>query len=443
MKAVLQLQNTKLKGVKKINRIPGMDKLTTKQFGKVFQVRYMVDAGKGFKMIGFSSKTSSFTKLFSFDMFDATLKPAVSMTIKDGIDEKEFLDFVAKAITSTKYKMPKKIKEAADVRMIKEINPIAIYKELPPEYKFLAIIYGILFAIPLILQARNIVIKVYNWAQERYVAGPAEEKVNAVLFQSQKHDEPAYAVYNNLSSYINFIIEKKANALIIHGPPGMSKTYTTRRTLHFSGMRPGRQYVIEKGASLGLLATYSLLYKNRKRLLILDDFDTPLLNQDVVNLLKSITDTYEKRIVSLPRETILGTLDKGEQTIGVPEKFEFKGQLIIITNLKASQIDRALLSRAPAFEVNYNIKQVLESTKKMLQFINPTIPMKLKEEAYNYILELYKTDKNITVTFRSVKSAIDARVGNPLGWKEMIKVIVSYKNKKISEQYLQFLNITN
>lgn len=433
MRVVLQLQSKRIPGVKKINRVPGVDTLMTKKLGRFYQIKYFVDMGQGMRMIGFSSRDANFKTLFSFDLFDLALKLTVRFEVKKGISDDELLGVVGSILSSTKYKTPRAIKESHVLRIQEGMigNAIELFKALPEDLKFMvgffAVMYGILLAIPVILQARNILIKVGNWAHERYVSGPAEEAINKQLFQGQDPDDPAFAVYDNLKQYINFIVEKKANALIVCGPPGMSKTYTVRRTLHFAGKRPGRDYVIEKGASLGLLATYSLLYKNKKRLLVLDDFDTPLANQDVVNLLKSITDTYTKRIVSLPRERVLGTMDKGESSIGVPEKFEFDGQLVIITNLNKSQIDRALISRAPAFEVNYNVQEILASTKKMLKFINTSVDMKIKEEVYNYILALYKNDKKIDLSFRAVKSAIDARVGNPSGWREMVQVILQYK----------------
>ncbi len=436
MKIILQLQNKRIPGIKKINRVPGVSTIITKKLGKFFQIKYFIDDGKGMRMVGFSSRDATFKTLYSFDLYDMALKLAVRIEVKQGITEAELLNLIGNIATSTKYKMPRPLKEATIQKIGDELSEgigdmMATFKQLPAELKFIVgffgVIYGILLAIPVILQLRNVIVKVGNWAHERYVSGPVEEAINKELFIGQDPDDPAFAVYDNLKQYIDFIINKKANALIICGPPGMSKTYTTRRTLHFAGKRPGRDYVIEKGASLGLLATYSLLYKNRKRLLVLDDFDTPLTNQDVVNLLKSITDTYAKRIVSLPRESVLGTLDKGEKTIGVPEKFEFNGQLIIITNLTKPQIDRALISRAPAFEVNYNIKEIFDSTKKMLKFINPSVNMKIKEEVYDYILLLYKNDKNIDLSFRGVTSSIDARMGNPLGWRDMIKVIVQYE----------------
>ena len=65
----------------------------------------------------------------------------------------------------------------------------------------------------------------------------------------------------------------------------------------------------------------------------------------------------------------------------------------------------------------------------MKKFVNPAVPLAIKEEVYDYILSLYKKDKKITVDFRAFKNAIDARTGNPQGWQGMVKVIVNYRGK--------------
>jgi len=81
--------------------------------------------------------------------------------------------------------------------------------------------------------------------------------------------------------------------------------------------------------------------------------------------------------------------------------------------------------------------------QKITKFVNPKTPIEVKKEVYDYIVKLYRVDKNITVDFRSYKSAIDARVGNPQGWKSMVKLIVGYKGGDIKESYLIKLNYMN
>jgi len=169
------------------------------------------------------------------------------------------------------------------------------------------------------------------------------------------------------------------------------------------------------------------LYKYRKRILILDDFDTPLQNDDVINLIKSITDSYDNRIVSLPKKATLATIETGGDESASPDKFEFKGKLIIITNLSLNQIDSAVLSRAPAIEIAFDSKKIISLIGDMLKFTSPSIDMKIKQEVYQYIISLYKKNPKLQITFRDYKNAVDSRVGNPNGWKEMTAIIVSSK----------------
>ena len=162
------------------------------------------------------------------------------------------------------------------------------------------------------------------------------------------------------------------------------------------------------------------------KILILDDFDKPLRDEDMVNFLKSITDTYKHRILSFPREK---SQMYGSQEVErkVPPKFNFTGKLIIITNLERKDIDRALLSRAPAVEVKFNIQEVLDNLLKMMKFISPSVSMETKMEVYNYILSLYKQNKHINLNFRAFQNAVDARVGIPDHWKEMVRTIVEFE----------------
>ena len=156
---------------------------------------------------------------------------------------------------------------------------------------------------------------------------------------------------------------------------------------------------------------------------MLDDFDKPLKSDDMVNFLKAITDTYSRRIISMPRRKIMSSGDD-QTSESTPESFEYTGKLIIITNLKRDDIDRALLSRIPTLEVAFDSKTVIDATSKMLKFLNPAVPMKIKEEVFVFIKQYYLKHPEITLSFRTFAVAIDARVGDPENWKDMLKYIL-------------------
>ena len=433
MKFTLKLQSEKIPGIKSIRKLPE-DQEKFKSYGNLFLAKYFLDDGKDPKMIAFACKSKSFSKDVLLVLFDLKLRPALFFEMKPEVNKKEFLNFLGKLISTSKFTIPKrKIKN--EVHIISLQNKLKESFDIDDQINIMttlsAILSGITILVSVVMIAQYYFTKVKHAAEEYYVNTTVEVELNNSLFKGQEKNESGFEMFVDLEQQILMVLNKKINAIILCGPPGMSKTYMVRRTLHFNKATPGKDYIIEKGSSLGLTSTYQLLYENRNKLLILDDFDTPLRDPEIVNLLKATTDTYGKRIVSLAREKMVST--QSQSTSAAPRKFEFKGQIILITNLKRNKIDPALASRAPLIEVNYNTKQVIASMEKLLKFISPQVPMNLKLEAFNYVKQLYKNDKNITVTFRTIKSIVDARIGNPKHWKESAKIIVGYKGKAIKE----------
>jgi len=445
----ISLEKQKLPGIQKITKIPGVEKIKTKKSGNLFLIKYFLYKSDGPKMIGITSKSIGFKSVHSIIMFDLKLRPGVTIQLKPNMEKEKFIDFLGQLVAKTKYKKPKRKLTKEDIQRGYNDYLAEIKADLPQgdmdgnlldkAQAFFYIMYGIFVAVLVLLSFWGYIEAVYNWFQEKYVEGPLEQKINKELFTGQEKNESAFSHYTDLINFIEFILKGNQPAMIICGKPGLSKTYMLRRTLYFNGMKPRKDYSIEKGASLGLQSTFDLLYINRKRILILDDFDTPLNDPEVVNLLKAVTDSYGKRIISLPREVVKKDYESGGYS-RTPSKFEFKGRIIIITNLVRNDINKALISRAPLFEVEYDTKQLITMIEDLLKFICPNVPLKVKQEVFDYVMKLYKYDNKIDISFRAFKGCIDARVGNPMGWKNMIHIILDYKGKTIVESYLKSLN---
>ena len=300
MSFVLKLNNIKMKGIQKTISIPGIEEYSTQKSGRLFGVKYMFHPANNNspKMIRISSQDKSFRTIYSIDIYDKKLNPGMMFFPKPDMPKDKVISFIGDIVVSTKFVKPKgRIKESEmpneitlDDKVLNEMSgDVAIIL-------FYAGLMGLMIVINIIVKYRYYFTKVGNWMKEKYIAGPAEQRQNEVLFMGQRGDEPAYAIYQNLVNYIKHVTSGRANAIIICGPPGMSKTFTVRRTFHFMGLKPLRDYNIVKGSALTLGATYEMLYQNRNRILVLDDFDTPLKNLDMVNMLKAVTDSYEKRI---------------------------------------------------------------------------------------------------------------------------------------------------
>ena len=152
----------------------------------------------------------------------------------------------------------------------------------------------------------------------------------------------------------------------------------------------------------------------------------PQLNEQELNELQTLL----KEKLSIITDTNQLFLDIAGQTVVEQEKAENElPKSIIITNLKRSDLNPALISRVPVYEMNFNSKEIVKSLQDLLKYINPSISLDIKQEVLNYVLELYRKDPTITIDFRAFKSSVDARVGNPTMWKEMVKVITNYKGK--------------
>lgn len=435
-KIATMFDKQRIPGIRSIKKYPAIDQEKFKTYGPLFIQKYFLNDGKKpNKMVGFGSKSKSLTDPVVFILYDLKMQPAVFFEFKSNYDIKGFLNFVGKLITKTKFTFPKKV---IGEQEIKVIDNISISENAVEKW---SVAQGILSGL-LILTSVYMLLSFYfkaakYAAQERYAATTVENDLNKELFEGQQQKESGFEMFANLENYLQMVINKKMNSLILCGPPGMSKTYMVRRTLYFAQKKPGSDYVIEKGSSLGLNSVYQLLYNNRTKLLILDDFDTPLSNEDIVNLMKAVTDSYGKRIVSLSPEKTESTQDS--TMAAAPAKFEFTGQLIIITNKKKEQLDMALRSRSPVVEVNFDTKQIMTAMDKLIKFVTPQVPLTIKMEVLDYIKTLQKNDTKVNITFRSVKASVDARMGNPDDWKTMVRLIVDYKGKRINERATDYL----
>lgn len=419
MSNIQNLDKIKISNVNKIVKIPGVEEYKDKGT-KLFGIKYFLFTNK-FKKIPLSimitAKDQSFKNLYSIEVFDKRSRPAFAFALKPNETDETVIDIISK-LSSTSY-----VKESKG--FLNDYLNIIQEGRIPTELGLsgLAILFNVIvLGITLYSYIYPKIKEIINRRTERLMAGKAIQEENEKLFKGQQENEPAFEMYSKLQNFIKFVIKGKAPAMILCGPPGMSKTYIVRRTFHFQKLVPGKDYVLEKGSLLELPSVYDLLYFNRERILVLDDFDKPLRNPDVIDMLKAITDSYERRILSFPKEDVF--VRGGEIVRKAPSKFDYKGKLLIITNMTKSQIDRALLSRAPAFEVHHDTKEVIESFEKLIKFIKPHVNIELKREVLDYILELYAKHPNLKIEFRMFVSAIDARVGNPEFWKEMTETIV-------------------
>lgn len=133
------------------------------------------------------------------------------------------------------------------------------------------------------------------------------------------------ARYDGLKNYVRQMGEGKVRSLIVNGPAGVGKTYNVNAFL--TEYCPN-QYKSVSG-HITMLSLYAALYahRNEGQVLVLDDTDGVFSKVDGLNLLKAAMDTKASRDISWESSSaMLGAM-------GLPNRFEFKGAVILITNV--------------------------------------------------------------------------------------------------------------
>jgi hypothetical protein len=127
-------------------------------------------------------------------------------------------------------------------------------------------------------------------------------------------------------------------AMIVSGPPGVGKSFGVEEVLSKDGLfdtlgarKP--RYEIVKGA-MSALGLYAKLYEfsDPKSVLVFDDCDSILMEDLSFNILKGALDSSKKRYIAWNTDSRL------LRSEGIPDRFEFKGAAIFITNIKFEHV---------------------------------------------------------------------------------------------------------
>ena len=127
-------------------------------------------------------------------------------------------------------------------------------------------------------------------------------------------------------------------AMIVSGPPGVGKSHGVETEIEkaclfdkLAGKRLRAEVVKGSATPIGL---YQTLYKysDTNCVVVFDDCDSILLDDVALNLLKGALDSGKKRTISWLSES------SALRREGIPDRFEFKGSVIFITNLKFDQM---------------------------------------------------------------------------------------------------------
>jgi len=237
--------------------------------------------------------------------------------------------------------------------------------------------------------------------------------------------ESRFRILDKLS---DSVISGKSNALILSGPPGVGKSHLLEKKV--AKYDPNAINVNVSKGYIRTTALYRILWECREKgqLAVFDDADSVFGDLNSLNLLKSALDTGKNRVLTYGSDYVI-TDSQGRK---VPNKFEFSGSAIFITNYdfdaliekkhKFSEHFKALMSRSHYVTLGMRtprdylvrIHQVVETPEFAEEH---EVDSQTIEEILEYIDHNY--DRMRELSIRSAKKLIDLRETDPDGWQEL------------------------
>jgi hypothetical protein len=223
--------------------------------------------------------------------------------------------------------------------------------------------------------------------------------------------------------------------MIVSGPPGVGKSFGVEEVLQkddlFNTLAEKKpKYEIVKGAS-SAIGLYAKLYEFSKKgnVLVFDDCDDILMDELSLNLLKGALDSSKKRWISWNTDSRI------LRSEGIPDRFEFSGAAIFITNIKFDLVkSKKLRAHLEALEsrchyIDLEMSSVRERILRIKQVIGDgmlddrdNLDQIAKDEVVQFIID--NQDNLREISLRSVLKVADLREAFPSNWQAMAKTTV-------------------
>ena len=223
-------------------------------------------------------------------------------------------------------------------------------------------------------------------------------------------------------------------AMIVTGPPGVGKSFGVEEVLakddlfNTLGERKPK-YEIVKGA-MSAIGLYSKLYhfSDAKHILVFDDCDSILLDDLSLNILKAALDSSKKRTISWNTDSRI------LRSEGIPDRFEFKGGAIFITNLKFENVrSKKLQEHLAALEsrchyIDLRMDTDREKMLRIKQIVKDGMldSYELEDIAKDEVVDFIDANRASMreLSLRTVLKVADLRKSFANNWQNMARVTV-------------------
>lgn len=218
--------------------------------------------------------------------------------------------------------------------------------------------------------------------------------------------------FSFLESLVRMVGKGFRNSLIITGKGGLGKSHTIEQEFDLLGLEPYDNstgcgdYKIIKGTS-SAKGYFNTLKKYNGLILIFDDCKKVLIDSVIIEISKGALDSKKHRTVSW-------VTNDGDN------EFEFTGRIIYLANLKTSQLDEALKTRASVVDVSMTPDEMIQRIRFIAakDGFRPDISEDLKQEAIAIIEENKYCEKLSIRTF--THEAMDYIAAGEENWRDLL-----------------------
>ena len=260
-------------------------------------------------------------------------------------------------------------------------------------------------------------------AREREVAQETDEQIIERLRER----------FDILDKMTQAVKEGSIRAMIVSGPPGVGKSYGVETVLQkadlFNTLAEKKpKFEVVKGA-MSAIGLYAKLFEfsDKGNVVVFDDCDSILMEDLSLNILKGALDSSNRRFISWNTDSRI------LRSEGIPDRFEFKGAAIFITNIKFEHVrSKKLRDHLDALEsrchyIDLQMDTTREKILRIKQIITDGMLDKydfdnvdaVKEELVNFITD--NKDKLRELSLRMVLKLADLRKGFPSNWQAMAR----------------------
>ena len=272
-------------------------------------------------------------------------------------------------------------------------------------------------------------LKTVKGAPEKKINSASENKAIA-KFDSTEYADPDI-VFDDLKDLVQMVASGVQASLLVTGMPGIGKTYSVTQHLEAFGKHKNEQYIIFKGTS-SPFGLYRALYHHRNQIVVFDDCDAILKDDVASNILKAALDSYDVREITWMSKSTFNPGDMSEEEIEnkiveegkYPSKFEFRGQIIFISNIHKSKIEQAVISRSMTIDITLESKDVFKRMETILDNIEKDTPMQLKKEVLEYLKDEYNPGVGSQANMRTLLAAMKCRKSGSPNWKRLVSKYV-------------------